>query len=68
MVTVGTSAGPASAALAPDGDGDPVQIAGVVPGTDDAYCGVEQAPSSAAQPARTREGGSLGIASSLSLI
>jgi hypothetical protein len=43
------------------GAGDPVQTAGVVPGTVDACCGDEHALTSATQAAR-RNGASLGIA------
>jgi hypothetical protein len=62
---LGLVAAPGSEAFAPDGDGDPVQIAGVVPGADDACWGDEQAPRSTTQPVRTNRG-SLAIASSLS--
>jgi hypothetical protein len=39
-------------ALADDGEGDPVQIAGVVPGTDDACWGDEHALTNAAKDAK----------------
>jgi hypothetical protein len=38
--------------LVEDGEGDPVQIAGVVPGTDDACWGDEHALTSAAKDAK----------------